>query len=409
MTKTLRNVIALCGPNLKVTPGCTVKIDRGRFSSIGVKVEPSSGEVYDAAGFILIPGLINAHVHIGDAAAKDRAAGLSLEDFVDPWRGVKHKVLTSTPPKDLIRAMRDAVDDMLRCGITTFADFREGGLAGIRLLRSALAGSRIRCIKLGRPNHYFTRTNVVKRKTQLPREAYEELDATLGVCEGLGLSGPNEFTDASLGEMRQLVESTGKIAAIHAAEARSTVEFSTRTFGKTEVERAVQKLRPQILVHLTHASARDLSLADKAGCSVVCCPRANAALRVGIPPIEEMLKRGLNVALGTDNVMVTGPDLFREMDYTLRTIQAHSSVAIPPREILKMITINAARALRIDNLLGSVDVGKRADAVVLKTDSLNMRPVNDIYASIVHRARPEDIAAVISEGEVVWGELSNLA
>ncbi|MCP8311198.1 MAG: amidohydrolase family protein [Candidatus Methylarchaceae archaeon HK01M] len=403
----IEGVTALVGQNLEVMEKAFIRINDGRFTDVreGNPQNRSRCVRYKWKDMVAIPGLIDAHTHLGDSFAKDVGIGSSLKELFRPKTGLKHKLLDSVPESLILKSMRDSALDMLRCGVTTFADFREGGKKGVVLLKSALKGVKIRAIILGRPDYYFSEEEVVT-DSPMPDEKVREVEEVLKICDGLGLSGPNEYTDRSMKEISRLVRGR-KIFAIHTCEDRYSMNFSMRNFHRSEVERALKNIDLDFLVHLTQAREEDIELVSNAKIPVVCCPRANSILGLGIPPISSMIKSGITVALGTDNVMLNSTDLFREMDYTSRILRAleRESSTVSSKDIMKMVTINAAKALKLDKEIGSIEEGKRADAVFINMNTKNLKSAKDPINSIVHRVRPDDIQAVMVGGEIVYGSL----
>jgi cytosine/adenosine deaminase-related metal-dependent hydrolase len=163
----------------------------------------------------------------------------------------------------------------------------------------------------------------------------------------------------------------------------------------------MRHLKPDILVHMTHASGDEMSLAaGKAG--IVVCPRANGVLGAGLPRVAEMLKCGCLVAIGTDNVMLNSPDMFRELDYLWKASHAQGDF-IEPRELVKMATANAAKILGLDS--GWIAPGRAADLIFIDKRHADLYPVHDPYAAIVHRASKDAVRAVMAGGRLVSGEL----
>jgi 5-methylthioadenosine/S-adenosylhomocysteine deaminase len=115
------------------------------------------------------------------------------------------------------------------------------------------------------------------------------------------------------------------------------------------------------------------------------------------------------VAIGTDNVMLNAPDMFRELDYTARMIKAttHNPAAITSEQILSMATSQAADILGLGSTIGTLEVGKKADILFLDLAAPNLCFSRDVVSSIVHRARPNNIVCVMIEGEIVHGSLEN--
>lgn len=385
---TIENAGILLGPELRHVEQGYIEIENGVIVAAG-EGRSGSGKALDAGGFLIIPGFINAHTHIADSIGKDVAAGARLDERVHPAFGAKKKILEKSPPGQLQAAIRNTAISMLQKGIITFADFREGGPEGVRLLRSAIAGLPIKCVALGRVDHYRDPAG----SEGLPYAAVQKANEVLKISDGLGISGANENTDAALAQYGEI--DAAKLLAIHAAESKETVEFSIKHTGRSEVERIMGHLKPDIVVHMTHATDEEMSLvAGRAG--VIVCPRANGILGAGMPRVAEMMRRGCTVALGTDNVMLNSPDMFREMDHLWKASHAAGRF-IEPREIVKMATINAAKMLGLN--CGSIEAGKAADLMFINTRNADLYPVHDPYAAVVHRmGRPD---AVMVNGRFV--------
>src|SRR5581483_6883214 len=191
----------------------------------------------------------------------------------------------------------------------------------------------------------------------------------------------------------QLAKSTGKnkLFAIHAAESKGTVAFSKSRTGKSEAERIFSALKPTALIHMTHATDDEFSIAAKNGTGIIVCPRANGVLGAGIPRVASMLERGCTVALGTDNIMLNSPDMFREMDYIWKASRAAEGKMLEAREVLKMATVSGARILGTNS--GVIEPGRLADLLFIDVNHIDISPMHDPYAAIVQRANPESIKA----------------
>jgi cytosine/adenosine deaminase-related metal-dependent hydrolase len=133
------------------------------------------------------------------------------------------------------------------------------------------------------------------------------------------------------------------------------------------------------------------------------CPRANAALAEGIPDIELMIKTGNTIAIGTDNVMINSPDMFREMDYLWKVSMAIHKKRIDAKQILKMATSNAGKILH--KKIGSIKEGYLADCIFLDKHAVDLEPMHSPHTSIVHRASESTIKAVMIGGKIIHGKL----
>lgn len=352
----------------------------------------------------IIPGLINAHTHIGDSAFKDAGFGKNLDELFRPPNGLKHKLLKTTGRRTILEAIEDSLLDMIGSGITTFADFREGATEGARLLLEVLHDKKIRAFIFGRSDYTFSKDQLESNKGAITQDSLEELKGLLEVIQGIAPSSPNDVTDQALQQLAALAEAYKKLKAIHAAEHPDSEKISRDRSGLSEVERAIKYFGADILVHLTYASPRDLDLAAEHGIKVVSCPRANASLSLRLPPIPEMLDRGIIVSLGTDNVMLNSPNMFEEMEFTIKAygIEKAASRRLEPKEVLQLATINGARALRIDHEAGSIEEGKFADLVVLDLTARNLKYTTDLLTAVAHRARTDNVSLVLAKGEIAY-------
>lgn len=394
----IRNADALLGAELEHARGVSIRVSGGTFAGIGQGLRPRPGErSADCTGLLAVPGFVNAHTHVGDSVGKDVRLGGSVDARVHPVFGAKARILGLTSPGTLAAFMANSCRSMLAGGTTTFVDFREGGLEGVRLLASALRGIPVRAVVLGRMGHYAGAGDI-RADEPLPPGRKRELAALLGGCDGLGLSGANENTDAALSGLSR----ARGIRAIHSAETRRGEARSRRMTGRSETARALL-LRPHFLVHMTRATAADLGRAASETRGVVVCPRANAALAEGVPDIAAMRRAGCTLGLGTDNVMVNAPDMFREMDFAWKASMGMRRAGMDPREILKMATVNGGRLLR--KRIGRIERGYAADCMFVDKHALDLEPMHDPHASMVHRASPSAIRAVMVAGRVVHGSL----
>lgn len=417
MSIVIKNASLLRGPDLEFVERGIIQIsDSGIITRISTDRDFSpmdrASSIFDAEGLLLLPGLINAHTHIGDSVAKDFISNPDLSSAVDPIVGKKSKILSRTDPLHIEAFMRNTAISMLKRGIVAFADFREGGSYGVQLLRKAVSGLKIKPVVLGRIEKYF---ETPQSKSVVDAEgssidfsvSSHEIFDVLDVSDGLGISGTNENTDRSLLEYSNAVRSynnlsslkTKRLMAIHAAESKETTMLSVRESGLTEVERATKFLQPDFVVHMTQASDKDIATIAKNNIGVVICPRSNGLLGSGVPRVGDMINLGCRIGLGTDNTMLNSPDLFKEMDYIWKVSRAIDPRRISAREVLKMATINGARILHLNS--GCIESGRFADLIFIDKRHIDLYPIHDPYASIVQRASPASIMGMMINGQFV--------
>lgn len=394
----LKNASILYGKDLKLVPSTNIKISKQIFKKIKPNLHASANEdIFDCEGLVIVPGFVNAHTHVGDSIAKDAFMNKSVDSRIHPILGAKPKILKKTKPSQLANFMKNTCISMVKKGITTFVDFREGGIEGVALLKNALSFIPIRSIILGRIE-YYQQQKQIRQNLSFPHTKRSELEDLLKKCDGIGISGANENSNVVL----RYYSSVPKIRAIHSSETAQSSEISKKITGKSETQRCLL-LKPHFLVHMTYASKSDLFVAAKKTQGIVVCPRANAALAEGIPDIDLMLQTRNNIAIGTDNVMINSPDMFREMDYLWKVTMGTKKKRIMPKTILKMATSNGGKLLR--KKIGSIEQGYLADCVFFDKHAIDLEPMHDPYASIVQRASETAIRAVMVGGKIIHGKI----
>ena len=393
----IKNVSVLSGQNLDFISNTDVEIQKNKFKKINSKIKPNLQESVDCEGLLMIPGFINAHTHIGDSIGKDVSLNKTVNEKIHPVFGAKSKILKNTSNENLGNFMKNSCYSMLRKGITTFVDFREGGLDGVLLLKKILNDIPLRSIILGRLEFYHG-DKEIQKNSSFPSTKSGEFLKLLKKCDGIGISGANENSTSVLNYYSRIP----KIRAIHSAETKQSTTKSKKITGKSETIRALA-MKPDFLVHMTYASKSDLQMASKKTRGIVICPRANSSLAEGIPDIELMQKAGCTIGLGTDNVMINSPDMFREMDFIWKVTMGLHKKRIDAKEILKMATVNGGKILNKN--IGVIAPGKIADCIFLDKHALDLEPMHNPYASIVHRASESAIKAVMIGGKIVHGKI----
>ena len=342
-----------------------VVIENGAIKEIGEEKTEAAIEG------IVIPAFVNAHTHIGDSVAKEPDF-MPLEQLVGPG-GFKHKVLADTPYETLVSAIEDTVKDMVATGTQMFADFREGGVLGVRALKEALylAGGeeRLRVKTFGRPADGTS-------------FGTEDINGLFESVDGIGMSSVADYPLGVVKVLAAEAKSRKKMFALHAGERNAE-----------DIKDAIE-LEPDFIVHLLKASPQDFEKMHDNDIAAVVCIRSNQVTGLGLPPLRQMLEAGLTVGAGTDNVMLNAPDIFAELEFISKLFR------LDAREVLKMVTHNSAKVLNESESVGAIEEGKKANLLVIRTDTPNMRNVRDPIRGVVRRATRNDIAAVIHEGKV---------
>jgi len=404
--------VVVAGERLEVLEDGYVLVDGGRIAAVGVHFDLADCSTFNLSGHLLIPGLINSHTHLGDSALKEIGFGTDGWKLVMPPDGLRHRLMAELPPATVGSAMRATMRQMLRTGTVAFADFREQGRPGVEALLEAARGLPIRPVVFGRharpPRH--TEEDLKANRGGLSPDEIAEIESILEVADGFSFVSANDTTDQGLSDAAAVVRRMGGRLAVHAAETDRYRDISVGRTGRGDIERLLECLRPDFLVHLTAATEQELELVAEAGIPAVFCARMQSVLGNGLPPFLRALDHGLSVGLGTDNVMLTSPNLLRELDYVSRASRAlaRDPSRPSPRELLSAVTTTAARMLGLDRDLGAIEPEREATMLVIDMATDNLAPVSDPLATLVNRTEANDIRAVVVAGKLVVGSIEGL-
>lgn len=375
---------ALIGPELKHMKDVRIQIsDEGTIVDISKEEKPSDYEL--PSSYLLIPGFINAHTHVGDAFLKDQTYGLSLEESVGNV-GVKNKKFESSTLEEKNASIKNSLDMLVQNGYTTFLDFREEGLEGVNLLKNELTNYPIRGLILGRSSNAEQITNIMKEG------------------DGFGFVDVFSISQEMINEAKTIKDNyPEKLIAIHVSESMEMVSRSSSAFGKREIEMICDYSSFDYVIHANYANENDLSLLKKHDINVVCCPISNLYYGLKFPPIESIQEKEILLGLGTDNVLSCNPDPFRLMAMTLYVARINNQ-KLNPKEILKAVTVNPG--LISQRKIGQLEVGYSGDLIGVNLENPNLKFSKDIYTALTMRADPSDIVFQMFKGKVVkWAGL----
>lgn len=291
----------------------------------------------DVKGCIL-PKPINAHTHIGDSFIREKIKDLprDIEKLVAPPYGLKHVMLEKASDEEILRGMKISLEEMKNTGTSLFCDFREGGLMGVELLKKALMDFSIRSLIMSRP-----------KEMKFDEDEIKEL---LRISDGIGISSINDWNYEYLREISKLVKRERKMLSMHASERI-----------REDIEK-IMDLKPDFLIHMNKASRDDLEIVADMDIPVVICPRSNEFFGLK-PKVEEMFDLEIRISLGTDNAMISNPNIFEEVRWVRMNFKS-----IPMEEVLRMVTYNPREMLYLEP--PEFEEERFADIVVLDTKSL---------------------------------------
>jgi len=194
---------------------------------------------------------------------------------------------------------------------------------------------------------------------------------------------------------------------IHLAESKSMAEAMRKDFGLSEVEllEKVDFLKSDVLAaHCIHLSKKDMQIMKRHDVKVAYNPVANMKLASGVPKIHDLLKFGVTVGIGTDGAACNNSfDMFESMKIAALLQKTHyvDSTVLPAEKVLRMATIEGAKALGLEDIVGSLEVGKKADLILIDFEKPHLTPTHDFYANLVYSAHGSEDGEILMENRKV--------
>lgn len=381
-----------------------IALKDGLIVYVGKEEEASAFEAekeIGGHGKIAIPGLINCHTH----AAMSLFRGIAEDQDLDKWlKETIWPLEAKLKPQDIYYGTLLSCLEMIKSGTTCFSDmyFHED------LVAKAVTESGLRAVLA--PGIIEAGRSLLGRK--LLRDAVRfvrKYNCSAGgrIATQLGPHAVHTCGLRLLKDIRKKASSLNAGIHIHLAESKNYSALVKDRYGKSEVELLdeIGFLGPDVLAaHCVHLSNEEIATLAKHNVKVSYNPVANMKLVSGIPRIRDLLDAGVTVGLGTDSPASNNSlDMFETMKFAAllqKTLYGDPRVT-PARKILEMATIDGAKTLRLDKLIGSLEVGKRADLILVDTKKPHLTPMHDPYANLVYSARGSDVETVIIDGRII--------
>ena len=308
-----------------------VLVDGGRVALVGEGPPPVPPE---ATGLVL-PGLVNAHTHVGDAAVPPPPADLGPAGIFPPPDGYKHRMLANLPQEELEAGITRYLDLMRAQGTVEHTDFREGGLPGVDLFRRA--SDRAEAPPRGR---------IFGRPAGMEFDS-RELDELLASVDGIGLSSAMDWPRELTMDVVTAAHDMGVPVALHCSE------------SEREELSWVLDLEPQFLVHMVFGTDQDFRDLAAAGVPVVVCPRSTHRFTKA-PPVAAMSRAGIELRVGSANAMLQGPSVLDDLIFLWSQpgVREH----LDPIEMLAWV-LSSAKGSNMQGDIG-VSAGSRDLAVL---------------------------------------------
>ena len=413
--------IVTMNPTRDIITNGAIAIKDNRIVAVGktdtLLQQHHENEVIDVKGKLIIPGLIDTHVHLAQALIRGCADDMALIQWLCDRVWVLQGNFTHD---DGYVSARLCIAEMLKSGTTTFLESMLAHRYGFDGIARAVDESGIRACLAGIVmdiGTYATQTSsmhpgmVESRETSLfgVLEMHSKWQGAANdrIHVWFGPRTPGGVTSELYREMSDYARQRDMGITMHLAEVEADKIYLNEKFGLSPVYYAesVGLLGPKtVLVHMVWLTQADIDKLAQTHTSVSHNPSSNSKLASGVCKVPQMLASGVNVALGCDG----GPsnndyDLVREMKLAaiLHKAVTNDPLIVPAETVLEMATINGARSLGLEKEIGSLEVGKKADLVVIDLDRLHTTPSPNPISSLVYAATGGEVDTVVVDGQIV--------
>lgn len=385
--------------NEDVIKNGVIEFEDSIITHIGVK--PSTlicDKIIDGKNGILMPGMINTHTHVGMVPfrtlgddCKDR-----LRRFLFPLENEcmnEKLVYTST---------KYAIAEMLLGGVTTFVDMYyfedEVAKATDEMKARALLGETVIDFKTCDTDKPYG--GIDYANWFIPKWNNHEL-----ITPFIAPHATNTNNEEALKQANEISKKYNVPISMHIAELDYEMSYFKDNYNMTPIEylESIGLLSNRLIgAHCIRLNDKDIQLMKKYNVNVAHCIGSNTKAAKGVAPVKEMLENGINVGLGTD-----GPSSGNTIDIitqfklfaTFHKNHNQDRSIFNSKKIVELGTIGAAKAIGLDHIIGSLEIGKKADLVLIETQSVNMFPIFDPYAALVYSANPSNVDSVFVNGK----------
>jgi 5-methylthioadenosine/S-adenosylhomocysteine deaminase len=384
-----------------------VAIEGDVIAEIGKRadLEPkarAAKKTIDARGTLVLPGMINGHAHAAMSLFRGVAEDHSLDDWLQ--RYIFPAEARNVTEDFVFWGTRLGVLEMLRGGVTTYADMyyfedvvarvtKEAGMRGV-------LGETI--LDFPAPDHKTPAAALGYTQQFIERWKGDPL-----ITPAVAPHSIYTLSTETLKKAAELARANGVPILMHIAEAPFESERSRAKHGGSPVnylERIGLLGGDVVGAHCVWVDATDIATLLRRGVGTVHNPSSNMKLASGVMPVVDLLTAGVPVGLATDSAASNNnQDLFQEMNVAakLQKVTRMDPRALPARQVVEMATIGGARALHLDKQIGSLEVGKQADVVLIGTGATHSTPMYNVYSQLVYALNAHDVLTVLIAGNIV--------
>jgi 5-methylthioadenosine/S-adenosylhomocysteine deaminase len=374
-----------------------ILIEDDRIKEIG-KINDEADKIIDATGMAVMPGLINAHAHSAMSIFRGYADDMELMQ----WLNLKiWPIEAKMTREDVYYASMLAGIEMIKSGTTMFNDqyfFEEetAKMAEELGMRAMLAKGIVE-------NENTSQS--IEEGLNLYKTWNDKANGRIKIC--MGPHAPYTCIPDTIKKCVDIAKKYNIPIHIHYLESRDEIDVMKEKYNTTTSEYFKEYGIfdvPVILAHGVQVNKDDIEYLKNIKGGVVHNPISNQKLGSGLAPILELKENNINVALGTDGPGSTNTlDMFEEIKFAayLQKGSQHNSTAISAYEVLKMATIDGAKVLGLENEIGSLEIGKKADIIIVNLNKTHLSPVHDIYSTLAYSVNGADVETTIIDGNII--------
>ena len=354
-------------------------------------------EKINAKNMLVMPGLINTHTHLAMSIFRGYKTDKKLMDWLE---SAIFPVEDKLKPEDIYWNSYLSCLEMIKSGTTTCNDM----YLGMNKTVEAINDTGLRAVVA-----WCIKDDSIKDKVEQTREYAKRYntDENGKIKIYVSADAPHTCNPDTIKLCVDLAKELNTGLHIHLAE---TIDEETKIKSRYD-KRSTEYLNdldvfdvPVVLAHGIYVSDSDIEILKKIRGGISHNPISNCKLSSGICDVVKLRKNGINIGLGTDGIgSTTTMDMFEEMKTAayLQKVNTMEPSSISAYDILKMATIEGAKVLGMENEIGSLEPGKKADMIFIKTDKLHMCPANDVCANLVYSSNGADVESVMIDGKVI--------
>lgn len=408
-------------PQRRIYRQGTIAIDKGIIINLdpqpGVEKKFSAKTVVDGTHFLAMPGLTNAHMHLPQVLMRgvyDNIEAMDkLKNYTWPIQGCYDE-------QDALISTRLGLLEMIKSGTTSFLSTGLHPRYGIPAILDTILESGMRAVvskyvmdiagyaldeSAIHPGMWETGEDSKRISVDLIQQWDIAGDGRLHVW-----ISPRSVGGCSLDLLKWTVITAreyGVGITAHWSEVQNNVDYTLAEFGLRPVQLAekIGMLGPDVtFAHGIYLDDEEMDLLARTRTNIVHCPICNSKLAMGVARVPQMLRKGVNVAMGNDGMGVNNTaDMFREMRTMILLHRATQNNPLFPTagEAIEMATINGARAMMADKVVGSLEVGKRADIILINMHQPHLEPLHDLVSPIAWAVNGSDVDTAIIDGKIV--------